>query len=874
MCIGCKVLAVWFLIGALAQGAQAQATLPLRTLGSVAPTDTTFAELEFLRAEIGGARVVFLGEPTHGEGNVLAAKARLLAFLQQRMGFTTLGMESGFFDLYKAQRAIGVGKSVPKNLQSSVFPIWMKTREFQAVVPLVSPDGLRIMGFDPQLSGDYSDDLLDDLEDFLEEGKGAAAINFDLLGEAASYMEEHFAFSPTQPLAGFEAELDKAEPLLRQAAAAPSAARRNEAVFWQQCLRSLRALARDYAAHDPNAKTAADYVAADSNPRDAQMADNLLWYLRQHPTEKVVCWGALAHFANHVEVLGTDELRAYHPMGRAVKAALGPNQVYILGTLAGGGTYGPASTAGQPVPTPAPGTLEASLLAQNTPYAFVSLKHDAPGLQLTTYAFDYQPLAGPWSEVVDGFLFLRSVEPPHLLAADSAAAAALSVKGDSAATAALAARQPGSLNPAPGRGTATLRRPVAVADVSGVRTVRGVVLDQRRRRPVPYASVQLAGQGQGTVADAQGRFSLALPGPTALQISSLGYEVATVQSPRGREELTVLLAPASYALDEVRVASARPLSAAEILQRVTKRIPLNYEQYDYATEVYTYRRLSSFDTLRAEVETVGRLRVPAGYRHFTKGFLGQDDDVAWQPAQRHVLTERGGPLTLATMPALYTGTQGAAFSAADPVRTSPLFGARAGRRFLLKLDSVRRQGADTLYVLSFAARHGDHRSTGTYLMSGYQGRLLVRARDYAVLRYEALWQADTAAINATARKSYGRPNGAARLYPHVFTADRTTHVVEYAPAANGRYYVRRSLGQTLNAGRTLGRGAFYSQSFTEHYFRLLPEAGAAPVPPPKGKLPAAPLSVPYQPEFWAGYQRPGGPLAGAIPAVVSPMAQP
>jgi len=60
--------------------------------------------------------VVLLGEPTHGEGNVLAVKARLAAFLQQRMGFTTLAMESGFFDLHRAQQSIVAGKSVVKNL--------------------------------------------------------------------------------------------------------------------------------------------------------------------------------------------------------------------------------------------------------------------------------------------------------------------------------------------------------------------------------------------------------------------------------------------------------------------------------------------------------------------------------------------------------------------------------------------------------------------------------------------------------------------------------------------------------------------------------------------------------------------------------------
>jgi erythromycin esterase-like protein len=841
----------------LAGWAQPAAPLvPARPLAALSPADTTLAELEFLRSEIGGARVVFLGEPTHGEGNVLAAKARLVAFLQQRMGFTTLALESGFFDLHKAQRSIAAGKSVVKNLQSSVFPIWMNTQEFQPVVPLVGPDGLRVMGFDPQLTGEYSSDLVDDLQDFLDDEKGSEAINYDLLGEAVEFMAANFTFPPTQQLAAFETELNKAAPLLRRAATAPSATRRTEAVFWQQCLRSLSALARDYATHDPGTKAATEWTAADSNPRDAQMADNLLWYLRQHPAEKVICWGALPHFANRVEVLGSDELRAYQPMGRAVKAALGADQVYILGTLAGGGTHGLPGTAGVAVPPPAPGTLESSLLELNTPLAFVSLKHQAAGQQLTTYAFDYQPLAGPWSEVVDGFLFLRSVEPPHWLAADSTAA----VADTSAAAVAARSAPPGSLNPAPGRAGSTVRRVVQVADVSGLRTVRGVVLDQRSRRAVPYAAVVLPGQGKGTVADAKGRFALALPGPTKLQVSSLGYDAATVQSPVGNEELTVLLAPAAYALDAVRVLGSAPPSPEVILKNVVKRIPANYEQQDYAAQVYTHRRLSNFDTLRLEVEVVSRLRVPAGFRHFTRGFLQHEDDIYNQMEQRRVVAQQGKPINTVIEAAKYGNPQGYMLAAADPVRTSPLFKSGGAKKFLLKLDSQRYVGADTMYVLSFAAQKANLRSSGTYLASVYQGRLLVRRRDYAVLRYEALWQEDTAQVNTVARKYYGRPSPIARLYASVFTADRTTHVVDYAKAANGRYYVRRSVGQSATAGRELGKQPFYTQSFTESYFTPLPTPGPPPVPPAKG-APRPVVEVPYRPEFWEGYQRPGGALA-------------
>ena len=857
----CRLLLWGCLMGAgpAAWAQTAGGEVPARLLRSVSPADTTLAELEFLRAEIGGARVVFLGEPTHGEGNVLAAKARLVAYLQQRLGFTTLALESGFFDLHKAQRQISQGKPVRKNLQSSIFPVWMRTQEFQAVVPLVGPEGLRVMGFDPQLGGDYSDDLADDLDDFLEDEPGNKAINYDLLDAAVGYLETHYAYPPTPALADFEAELAKAEPLLRKAAAAPNAARRAEAAFWQQCLRSLLTLARDYAAHDPAAKTADTFVAADSNPRDAQMADNLLWYLRQHPAEKVICWGALPHFAGRVGVLNSDELRGFQPMGQAVRAALPPGQVYTLGTLAGGGSHGLPGTAGVPVPAPAPGTLEASLLALGAPYAFVSLRHDAPGRQLTTYAFDYQPLAGPWSEVVDGFLFLRSVEPPHLAPADSTAGPAAPADSAAVAAAPAALPLPGSLNPVPGRTGPTVRRGVVATDVSGLRLVRGVVLDPSRA-PVPYASVELAGRGRGTVADAQGRFALALPGPTPLLVRGLGYDPATVQSPRGTEELTVVLTPASYALAEVRVASAPP-DPATILQNIIRNIPTNYEQQDYAGEVYQHRRLSNFDTLRHEAETVSRVWVPAGYRHFAGGFLLLEPGPVRQVEQRHVLVE--APAT--GYDAFANDIAGPAGSLADPLRISPLFEARNRRKFALKLDSVRQQDSETLYVLSFAAKRANHRSTGTYLQGDYQGRLLVRQRDYAVLRYEALWQLDTATYNGVARKNQLKNSLVAQLYAQVLTTQRTTHVVDYAQGDDHRYYARRRLAQALSAGRVLKtRQPFYYQSLSEQFFKPLPNAGPAPVAPrpPKGSPPTPPAEVPYRPEFWHGYPRPGGALPG------------
>ena len=186
------------LYGSLLLPAHAQAPLPVHAVRTIDPADTDFRDLEFLKAEIGPARVVMLGEPTHGEGNVFDAKIRLIRFLQEHMGFTTLAFESGLYDLHKAQQELEAGKSAQEALGNSVFPVWTGTREFQAVLPLLGPGKLRVAGFDPQLSGDYSDDLVDELQAFLTPEKGSAFLNYDLLEEVISFMRRRFAFEMQQ----------------------------------------------------------------------------------------------------------------------------------------------------------------------------------------------------------------------------------------------------------------------------------------------------------------------------------------------------------------------------------------------------------------------------------------------------------------------------------------------------------------------------------------------------------------------------------------------------------------------------------------------------------------------------------------------------
>ena len=70
-------------VAALAQPAPPAPALAYQAIRTIDPQAPDFTDLAFLKAELGAARVVQLGEPTHGEGNVFEAKIRLVRYLRQ-----------------------------------------------------------------------------------------------------------------------------------------------------------------------------------------------------------------------------------------------------------------------------------------------------------------------------------------------------------------------------------------------------------------------------------------------------------------------------------------------------------------------------------------------------------------------------------------------------------------------------------------------------------------------------------------------------------------------------------------------------------------------------------------------------------------------
>src|SRR5689334_8531493 len=132
--------------------------LPVRTIDAA---DEDFSDLQPLGDAIGQARVVQLGEPSHGAGSCFAAKSRIVKFLHQRHGFDVLIWESGLYDVALAQAGMRSGEDAMTAARRGVFTLWSMSAEVKPLFEYVKASQatmrpLEMAGFDLQVTADGS----------------------------------------------------------------------------------------------------------------------------------------------------------------------------------------------------------------------------------------------------------------------------------------------------------------------------------------------------------------------------------------------------------------------------------------------------------------------------------------------------------------------------------------------------------------------------------------------------------------------------------------------------------------------------------------------------------------------------------------------
>lgn len=377
--------------------------LDLHPIRSVSIDDLDFSDLEALGHDIGAARMVLMGEQSHGDGQTFAAKSRVIRYLHERHGFDVLVFESGLGGLSLAQTAIDEGAAPSRTLRAAVLPVWSESDQ---VAPLLTyldnvaaSAPMTFAGFDMQETGHFAELMASKLASLPLRNANSAAAAARIAADLAA-MNEH----GPQGLADLDLErLERDRSLVLEGLTDPSLA---EGPVWSQRVESLAAFLI-FMRQMLSGPTPQIF-----NSRDQQMASNLEWLAKvRYPERKIIVWGATSHLIKNRAAIdpSTDEAHEMVPAGALLQKSLG-DAAYVLAFTSGYGSVGSRLTgAATDIGEADPDTLEGEALRSDLPYAFSALTSSRQ--TSTSWMLGYQPMKAEWDRVVDGVFFIREMIP-------------------------------------------------------------------------------------------------------------------------------------------------------------------------------------------------------------------------------------------------------------------------------------------------------------------------------------------------------------------------------------------------------------------------------------------------------------------------------
>lgn len=259
-----------------------------------------FTDMQPLKAIVGSARVVSLGEATHGTREFFQLKHRMLEFLVSEMGFTVLAIEATMPESFDVNRYVLTGEGDPvKALAGLYFWTW-DTEEVLDMIRWMRQYNadpaharkVKFYGIDMQMAARAAKVALGYLRRVDPGEAERAAADLALL--ANPYTESRFAKRPAD-------EQARAADAIRSVLSALDA---RKADYVRQTSEDEWAVARQHArVLEQNIEMQRASALASQAVRDRSMAENVGWILdREGPGARVVVWAHNGHVATRTDL--------------------------------------------------------------------------------------------------------------------------------------------------------------------------------------------------------------------------------------------------------------------------------------------------------------------------------------------------------------------------------------------------------------------------------------------------------------------------------------------------------------------------------------------------------------------------------------------